>query len=70
VTYARSVETDAQLNDDINAVPATRCTLPSYGTQRKTVMPISSWHIHHLGEEIEPAHVPRTATGFDPRTQA
>lgn len=69
VAYVRLVETDAHLNDDINAVPATMHVTLVWRPEI-AVVPISSWRIHHLGVAIEPTLVPRTAAGFDPRTQA
>lgn len=69
VAYVRLVETDAYLNDDIDAVPATMHVTLVWRPVI-AVVPISSWRIHHLGEAIEPTLVPRTAAGFDPRTQA
>jgi hypothetical protein len=66
VSYVRLVETAEHLNRQIDAVPATvHVTL--VWRPEISVVPDSSWRIHHVGEAIEPSLVPRTAPGFDPR---
>jgi hypothetical protein len=69
VAYVRLVETDEHTNHDIDSVPATMHATLVWRPEI-TVVAISSWRIHHIGDAIEPAFVPRTAAGFDPRTQS
>ena len=66
VAYVRLVATDAHLNHDIRAVPATMHVTLVWRPEI-AVVPKSSWRIHYLGEAIEPSLVPRSAPGFDPR---
>lgn len=68
VSYVRLVETCDHTNESIRDVPATMHATLVWRPEI-TIVPISSWRIHLLGEPVEPSHVPRTAPGFDPRTQ-
>lgn len=68
VAYVRLVESDQHINDDIDQAPATMHVTLVWRPEI-SVVPGSSWRIHHLGEAIEPSRVPRTAPGFDPRQQ-
>jgi hypothetical protein len=67
VAYVRLVETSQHLNHDVDAVPATiHVTL--VWRPEIAVVPNSSWRVHAVGEMVDPAVVPRTAMGFDPRS--
>ena len=68
VAYVRLVETNQHLNHDIDAVPATMHVTLVWRPEI-SVVPDSSWRIHHVGAAVDPALVPRTAPGFDPRAQ-
>lgn len=65
VAYVRLVETSQHLNHD--AVPATMHVTLVW-RPGISVVPNSNWRIHAVGEIIDPALVPRTAMGFDPRS--
>lgn len=68
VAYVRLVETGQHLNCDIDAVPATMHVTLVWRPEI-SVVPRSSWRVHHVGDAIVPVLVPRTAPGFDPRAQ-
>lgn len=66
VAYVRLVETSQHLNHDIDAVPATMHVTLVWRPEI-SVVPDSGWRIHDIGEMVNPALVPRTALGLDPR---
>jgi hypothetical protein len=69
VAYVRLVETDQHTSDNLEEVaPTMHATL--VWRPEISVLPDSHWRIHHLGEVLDPNALPRTAKGFDPRTQA
>lgn len=68
VAYVRLVETRRHTNDSLDRVPATVHATLVWRPEIE-IVPNSSWRIHHLGDAVEPTRVPRTAPGFNPRTQ-
>ena len=68
VAYVRLVETSGHINERLQDVPATMHATLVWRPEI-AVVPCGCWRIHYLGELLEPNRVPRSAPGFDPRTQ-
>lgn len=69
VAYVRLVETGQHTNSHLNQVPATMHVTLVWRPEIANFVPGASWRIHHLGEPVEPKHVPRSILGLDPRSQ-
>lgn len=66
VCYVRLVSTDrfiSRMEDETDRIYVTllwRPELPQF-------VPDTAWRIHAIGDPIDPAQLPRTAAGIDPR---
>ncbi|OZD47356.1 hypothetical protein CH252_20965 [Rhodococcus sp. 06-1477-1B] len=66
VAYVRLVATDkwvSRMEDETDRIYATLVWRPDL----PEIVPQTAWRIHHIGEPIDPADLPRTAPGIDPR---